>query len=316
MTNFDEYFQTSADTSTIPHHYDQFWKDSIEYLKEFPLNLKITRKKGKLFNKYNEFELCFDSVDKYQLRGRLFIPLKANTKPPMIIRFPDYMSEEKFSPELYDHGYAQMILELRGQREAISLMEQSEEKQKLSYGYFSENMLEPDKYYMRKLYLDAIRSLDVIRLIKEVDKNKVSVWGKGIGAAMAVFLQHNADRISSIVLEEPTFVYLELTQNVSKSAYAEEINEYIKKNRLNKKKIKENLAYFDVIYIASKINIPVLMFINIEKKDVAPQGGFALFHRIPENKDMVIFTDQEDSSIITTSKAIPDTIKFFNETLK
>ncbi|MDH4263340.1 MAG: acetylxylan esterase [Spirochaetia bacterium] len=316
MSDFDEYFQTSADTSTIPHRFDQFWKDSITYLKQFPLNLKISRKKSKLFNKYNEFELSFDGVDKYPLRASLFIPLKANVKPPMVIRFPDYMSEVKFSPELYEQGYAQMILELRGQREALALLEQSEEKQKESFGYFSENMLDPEKYYMRKLYLDAMRCLDVIRLIKEVDKNKISIWGTGIGSAMAVFLQHNADRISSIVLDEPTFVYLELTQNVSKAAYAEEINEYIKKNKLNRKKIKENLAYFDVIYLASKINIPVLMFINIEKRSVAPQGGFAMFHRIPENKDMVIFTEIEESSVSSSSKAITETIRFFNETLK
>jgi cephalosporin-C deacetylase len=226
------------------------------------------------------------------------------------------MSEAKFSPELYDKGYAQMILELRGQKEAVLLMEQSEEKQKTTYGYFSENMLEPDKYYMRKLYLDALRSLDVVRLIKEVDKNRVSVWGKGTGAAMAVFLHHNAVRISSLVLEEPTFVYLELTQNVSKEPYAEEINEYIKKNRLNKKKIKENLAYFDVIYIAGKINIPVLMFINIERRNVAPQGGFAMFHRIPENKDMVIFTEPEEQAVTSPQKGMPEILNFFNETLK
>jgi len=316
MTNFDECFQTLADTSDMPPQYDKFWKESVDYLKQFPLNLKITRKKSKLFNKYNEFELQFDSVDKYQLHGSLYIPLKVNTKPPMLIRFPDYMGEETFSPELYEAGYAQMILELRGRREAVALMEQTEEKQKLSYGYFSENMLEPEKYYMRKLYLDAVRCHDVIRLIKEVDKNRVAVWGRGVGAAMAVFLQQNAPRISSIILDEPSFVYLELTQNVSKAAYAEEINDYIKKNRPAKKKIKENLGLFDVIYIAGKINVPVLMFINIEKRNSAPQGGFALFHRIRENKDMIIYTENEDPAVLSTQKSIPEVAKFLNETLK
>ena len=316
MTNFDEFFQTSADTSAIPHHYDQFWKNSINNLKQFPLNLKITQRKNKLFNKYNEFDLAFDGVDKYPLGASLYIPLKGNVQPPLIIRFPDYMQEENFSPELYEQGYAQLILELRGHREAIALAAQGEENQKTSYGYFSENLMDTGKYYMQKLFLDSVRCFDAVRLIKEVDKNRVSVWGKGIGAAMAVFLQHQFPRISSIILEELTFVYLELTQNVSKAAYAEEINDYIKKNRIMKKKIKENLAYFDVIFLASKINIPLLMFINIENRNVAPQGGFALFHRVPENKDMVIFTDKPEISEASVQRVIPEAIRFFNETLK
>ncbi|MDH4200902.1 MAG: acetylxylan esterase, partial [Spirochaetia bacterium] len=141
-------------------------------------------------------------------------------------------------------------------------------------------------------------------------------WGKGTGSAMAVFLQHNMERISSMILDEPAFMYLELTQNVSRSSYAEEINQYIKKNKHLKKKIKENLAYFDVIYIADKIKIPVMMFINIEKKDVAPQGGFALFHRIPENKDMVISTKTEELSREDEKKTLSESIAFFNETIK
>ncbi|MDH4200927.1 MAG: acetylxylan esterase, partial [Spirochaetia bacterium] len=227
MTNFDQYFQTSADVRSIPHRYEQFWKDSMESLKNVPLNLKVTRKKALFLNKYNEFDLSFDGIGKYNLNGKLFMPLKSGVKPPVIIRFPDYMQETKFIPELYEKGYAQFILELRGHREALAVSRQTEEGQNASYGFFGENMLEPAEYYMYKLYLDAVRSLDVIRLIKEVDKNKIAIWGKGTGSAMAVFLQHNMERISSMILDEPAFMYLELTQNVSRSSYAEEINQYI-----------------------------------------------------------------------------------------
>lgn len=316
MTNFDQYFQTSADIRSIPHHYEQFWKTAIQSLKSVPVNLKVTRKKAMLLNRYNEFELAFDGIGKYNLSGKLFMPLKSNEKPPIIIRFPDYMEEPKFIPELYDSGYAQFILDLRGHKEALAVYKKSEETQTASFGFFGENMLETAEYYMYKLYLDAIRSLEVIRLIKEVDKNKISLWGKGTGAAMAVFLQHNTERISSMILEEPAFMYLELTQNVSKSFYAEEINQYIKKNKNAKKKVKDNLAYFDAIYLADKIKIPVMMLINIEKKDTAPQGGFALFHRIPENKDMVISTKADEPSREDEKKTLSEAVAFFNETLK
>jgi cephalosporin-C deacetylase len=316
MTLFDECFHTIVDSLSIPHSYDEFWESSIDSLKKIPFNLKVSRKKNKIFNKYIEYEILFEGIDKYPLSGKLFLPVKSNYNPPIIIRFSDYMEEEKFLPELYDNGFGQFILELRGHKEAREIRENSEEKTKSTYGYFSENLEQINDYYMKKLYLDAYRTLEVIRLIKEVDKNKITIWGKGIGAAMAVFLQNHVDRILSLILQQPAFAYLELTQNISKSTYAEEINQYIKKNKFSKKKIKENLSYFDVIYLADKINIPVMMVINMENTDSAPQGAFAFFHRIPENKDMVLYNKADESSESDDKKILSDILQFFIKTLR
>lgn len=318
MTNFDQYFQTSAYTGNLPHRYDQFWNSALNSLKSFPINLKVTRKKGLFPGKSGEFSLTFDGYEKYNLTAKLFMPAKVSGKPPIVVCFPDYMQPGAYIPELCENGIAQLVLELRGEREALPTAtdENNQEKQSLSHGYFSENMLDPDQYYVKKLYLDAVRCLEVVRLIKEVDKNRVSIWGKGIGATMALLLQNSQNRIASLLLDEPSFIYLELTQNISREPYAEEINQYIKKNKNLKKKIKESLAYFDPIYIANKIKIPIMMYLNIERPGYAPQGSFALFHRIPENKDMIISTQADDSNGRNSKNLLSEAVRFFLETLK
>ena len=315
MSFFDECFRTYALLTEKPKKWKSFWEREIENLKKIPFDIT---KKEKTHSNTETIVIEYSSAGRIRIKANLVLPPKKQ-KPPVIVLFHDYFSENRIYQSLTSAGFAQLSIRMRGHENFNRLQKEesaTEETKSKSFGYFSENLLYPDNYYMKNLYLDAYRTLEVLRLQKNIDSSNIGIWGTGIGAAMGVFAACFMKRCSALFLENPGFSLLSLTQNLSKSEYSREINAFIRSKQANRNIIKENLNLLDSMYFADDLNIPVYMALNLENKENAPQGGFALFHRVPSDKEMFIFSDIENNSLADTQKIIIENAKeFFNKNL-
>ncbi|MDH5720580.1 MAG: acetylxylan esterase [Spirochaetia bacterium] len=313
MSLFDECFNTYNFLTEKPKKWNAFWNKELEKLKSIPFEIKKIQKD----TTSTIYTIEYHSAEKQKIKGTLVLPEKVK-KPPVIVFFPDYFSETKIYKSLNNAGFAQFSVRLRGHenfkrlnKEAVEI--KSDEIKEKSYGYFSENLLVLDNYYMKNLYLDAYRTLEILRLQKEINSSRIGIWGTGIGAAMGLFAASFMKRTSALFLESPSFALLSLTQNISKTNYAREINSFIRAKKANKHIIKENLNLLDSMYFADNLEIPVHLSVNLKDKENVPQGGFAVFHRIPSEKDILIFTDLTENTTDDMQKTIIQTAKNFFE---
>ncbi|MDH5716583.1 MAG: acetylxylan esterase [Spirochaetia bacterium] len=324
MSLFDECFSTYSTLTEKPKKWKSFWENELNALKEIPFEIK-RGEEGELKNINAKYiNINFQSYNKYNIYSKLIIPKKVdlkNSKSSVIVLFPDYFKNINFYEDLLKEEFAYFIIRLRGHENYIDLrkpVSDSDQSVIKSYGFFSENLLHIKNYYMKNLYLDAYRALEVIRLQKEIDTSKIAIWGTGIGAAMAVFVSSFMKRTSALFLENPSFSHLAVTQNISKSDYAREINKYLKVNNSARISIKSNLSILDAMYFADDLDIPVCMGIDLRNKETAPHGGFALFHRLPSEKDMHIITENLSSDSVKESEPllIDAAKEFFIKNLK
>ncbi|MCS6984866.1 MAG: acetylxylan esterase [Leptospiraceae bacterium] len=319
MSLFDECFAAIPDLSQIPGDYELFWQKRLEELRRIPQEVSLERKASKKFLSENSFSLSFQSAGKFRLHGFFWSPRKFMGKPPVVVIFPDYNKSPVAYRGLFQAGLAQFVLYLRGQKEFELYKGESNEKSpaaKRSPGYFGENLLAVEKYYMVQLLLDAYRALEVIRLRKEVDTSRIGIWGIGIGAAMALFVSRFMQRTTSLFLENPAFAFLELTQNLSQADYAREINEAAKNLKKYKNLVKQNLAYSDAVVHALNLAIPTTMAIRLFDKENVPHGGFAVFHLLQGDKEMHLFLDEQNETSLATEKKIRQlAIRFFESSL-
>ncbi len=322
MALFDECFSSEADTSLAPKDLDKFWNGQIARLKKIPLDIH-TRKKvsRKLFTEQN-LTIDFQSIDKYHMQAQFIAPRKLIGKPPLVVIFPDYGSESIAYKGLMNAGIAQMVVRMRGheaprpsQIQEKNVAKNKEERAR-SYGYFGEHLLDPEDYYATKIYLDAYRSLEVARLRKEIDTSRIGIIGQGIGAAQALFVAAYMQRGDAIYLENPAFLNLEQTQNLSEADYAREINEAAKGSKKVKQQIKENLRYFDPVYFAGRIGASTAFSVNLTNKHSVPHGSFAMFHLLRNEKDMFLFTEGDPVALAEEKrKTASNAVRYFKEKL-
>ncbi|MBV6494332.1 MAG: Cephalosporin-C deacetylase [Turneriella sp.] len=324
MALFDDCFNSEANIALRPKNLEKFWKEQIQNLKKIPIEMETKKKVSRKILTEQNLTIEFQSIDKYHMQAQLFVPRKLSGKSPLVLIFPDYAKEAVIYKGLMNAGIAQMIVRMRGHEAPRPIEEkkdlinatQKTEKHSSAYGYFAERLLEIENYYAGKIFLDAYRALEVARLRREVDTSRIGIIGQGVGAAQALFASAFMERGDALYLENPAFLNLDETQNMSDADYAREINTGARGSKKVKQQIKENLRYFDPVYFAEKIKTDCAFSINLHNKESSPHGAFALFHLLQCEKDMFLFTENDPLSLAREKKeAVTNVVKYFREKL-
>lgn len=324
MALFDECFSAEADISHAPRDLDKFWAAQIARLKKVPLEVQTKKKVSrKIFTEQN-LMVEYQSIDKYHMQAQFIAPRRLTGKPPLVVIFPDYSKETIAYKGLMNAGIAQLVVRMRGHEAPRPIAAQElpqtgkkEEKREQSYGYFGERLLEPAEYYANKIYLDAYRTIEVARLRREIDTSRIGIIGQGVGAAQALFVAAYMERGEALYLENPAFLHLDETQNISDADYAREINTAARGGgKKAKQQVKENLRYFDPVYFARRISASTAFSVNLTNKEAVPHGAFALFHLLKHEKDMFLFTEGDPVALAEEKrKTVSNAVRYFREKL-
>lgn len=322
MALFDECFSAEADLSLSPRDLEKFWQLQLARLKKVPLEVLSKKKVSRKILTEQNLTIDFQSIDKYHMQAQFIVPRKLTGRPPVVIIFPDYGKEAVAYKGLMNAGIAQLVVRMRGHEAPRPLhveaktAQAKDDKREESYGYFREQILEPDDYYATKIFLDAYRALEVARLRKEVDTARIGIIGQGVGAAQALFAAAFMQRGEALYLENPALLNLDETQNISNADYANEINSAARGSKKTKQQIKENLRYFDPVYFAKKITASTAFSVNLTNKEAVPHGAFALFHLLQHEKDMFLFTEGDPVALAEEKrKTVSNAVRYFREKL-
>ncbi|MCX8122670.1 MAG: acetylxylan esterase [Spirochaetes bacterium] len=290
VSDFDRYFLHLPRISH-PENFDTFWQNAINELKKIPIDVQYVHNKRKSTGKFSAYDMTYVGYNKMQLFATLYIPDKI-TKPRVVILFHDYDDMESYSQFPIDLPFAYCFVELRGHR---NIMHFDQEENKYP-GFMAEGLLDKDEYYVKGLYLDGLRTIDALRLHNELDCSKIAIIGKGLGSAVAVFTAANSNRVVALVLDTPSFCYLEMAQNIAKSTIANEINSFIEQHRSKKSLIKKNLSYFDTLQFVNQVTCPVLTIVGFKDILSPAECVFALFNHLRCDKTIEVYPEEGHSA--------------------
>ncbi|MDY6932633.1 MAG: acetylxylan esterase [Spirochaetota bacterium] len=282
--SFDLFFQNFPPLNRA-EDYIEFWKRSISELKRISIDPTF-EKEGGDSGFFDIINVSFRGYLKSRIRGKLYLP-KHIEKPRVIISIPDYNLMPGYEQYPLDKELAFFFLELRG-HDILNTITTKEEKLP---GFILDNILVKDSFYVKSIYLDVYRIIDLLRLYDRLDCNSIGLIGKGLGAAAGLFATVYSDRIKAIVLDTPSFCHLELSQNISKSDTTKEINQFLSNHRGKKKIIKKNLSYFDAINLAEEIICPTLVTVGLKDILSPPQCVFALFNHLVCDKTVEVYPE-------------------------
>ncbi len=290
--NFDKFF-LNLPPFDRKNDFDRFWDNAIQAIKKVPLETGMTKNKEKTHPGLVSYDISYKGFTKTTVTGELLIP-KGKSRPKPIIHVHDYNSTHQYPRQVLDNAAAHFLINLRGHQNIVAFTERPEDYK--SPGYMIENILDKDTYYVKAIFLDVYRSVDMLRLIPELDCSAIGVIGKGLGAAAAIFAAANSDRIAALVLDTPSFCNLPLSQNISSSDATHEINEFAVTIKNRKKQIKDTLTYFDSINLADKVGCPVLATVGFRDAISPPECVFSLFNHLQCEKTIEVYPEEGNSA--------------------
>lgn len=271
--------------------FNQFWNGSISKLRDIPIEPRFEKDTKKSSVRFEFFDVSFKGFSKSKVTGELYYPTE-QSKSKVVIIIHDYNKNFTYNKTHLMGGYAYFLLKLRGHE----LLAEKPLEESASPGYIVENILDKGNYYVKGLFLDALRVIDVLRLHKRFDCSRIGIIGKGIGAAMAIFTAAFSDRVKALVLDTPSFCYLPLYQNLSSSDATNEINNFIANHRNRKNQVKKNLTYFDAINFADMITCRILTIVGFKDTASPPECVFALFNHLLTDKTVEVYPDDGNAA--------------------
>lgn len=289
ISSFDRYFLHLPPLDRKAD-FDAFWDRAIAEVKKVALEPELAKNNRKSSHRFTVYDASYKGFTRGAVTGELLIPRKTR-KPRVIIHVHDYNSPARYPQQVLDESASYLFLTLRGHHDLIVPVETGDEEKKTP-GYMIENILDRDTYYLKAVYLDVYRSIDMLRLMPDVRCDAVGIIGKGIGAAAGIFTAAHSDRIAALVIDTPAFCRLPLSQNISDSEATREINEFISAGKNRKKQVKENLTYFDALNFADRIGCPVLATVGFRDTASPPECVFSLFNHILSEKTIEVYPDE------------------------
>ncbi len=294
LSNFDKYF-LNLPPQDKKNDFDQFWEKGIADIKKIPLETELVKNGRKTTHRYASYDVTYKGFTKTAVTGELLIP-RGTLKPKTIISIHDYNTTAQFQQQNLDESAAYFFINLRGHADIVRPAGTKEEEEYTTPGYMVENILDRDTYYVRAVYLDIHRSIDMLRLIPDINCSAIGIIGKGFGAAAAIFTASFSNRVAALVLDTPSFCHLAMSQNISESDASNEINEFVGTVKSRKKQIKDTLTYFDALNFADKISCPVLATVGFKDTLSPPECVFSLFNHIQSEKVIEVYPEEGNTA--------------------
>jgi len=326
IQEFDKFFLTFP--ALHPENdFDRFWKSAAADMKKITVDADIKINNTRSSARFEVSDIHFKSIEKVSVHGILYLP-RHTEKPKPVIIIHDYNKVDPYKGYGLDESMAYFFLHLRGHdalphtvaipnasgQKNIQVKTAQRKQEHVLPGYMAEGITEPENCYIKKVYSDALRSIDLLRLNRKLDCSSIGIIGKGVGAAAALYCAASSDRIKALVLDSPAFVHLDEWINHSSSDIAAEITDFIGSNPSRRNAVKRSLSYFDALNFSEKIECETLMSVGLKDTNSPAQCSFALFNHLLCEKTAEIYPD--DGNEAGAEKQFKKTLIWIKNTLQ
>lgn len=285
---------------TKPDNFDAYWEAvKQEVIGE---SFHAVRKPINTFMQdVHSYEVIFDGYADTKIHATLSLPPRStasssSTRPDSVQRYPCLVSLPGYTGERsnsYQHaqwllmGIAVMSIDVRGQgRDSGNSLGSTHG---MSRGWITEGLLDVDRCYYKAVAVDLLRGLNWLKSQPEIDAAKIGVIGASQGGGLASLLAALDAELALLVADIPNMCHIDYGVLNSTGSLAE-VAEFCRRRPELLNQVLHNLSYFDLLHMADRVTMPVLMSVGLKDTVCAPEQIFPLYNSIASaNKQLEIY---------------------------
>lgn len=270
--------------------FDEFWEASLKELAEIPLKYTLTPYEFPVKG-VKVYSVDFVSYNNANIQGYLAIPDREGPHPGLML-FHGY--NWAFNGNIGDtvnwalNGYAAFQMLTRGQQGY------SCDNVPSSFGgpsgWMTKGLLNPKEYYYRAVYLDAVRALEILASLDNVNSKKIGVSGGSQGGGLSLA----AAALSSIpvvaVVDYPYLSNFNRAIDVAPNGPYNEFNDFFRRNSSPDIEVqaKKTLSYFDIMNLAPKIKCHTWVSVGLIDDITPPSTIFSTYNHLECSKEIQV----------------------------
>lgn len=204
--------------------------------------------------------------------------LNANKGDIIIISFIGYRSQEA-------QAAASMNIILNPELDEDTFGEISRAFSSRENGYLVNGLDSRENYYMKRVYLACVRSIDLLTSLPEWDGKNVIVQGGSQGGALALITAGLDKRVTACVANHPALSDMAGYKAGRAGGYPHLFKNTVDMDTPAKMK---TLAYYDVVNFAKQITVPVYMTWGFNDNTCPPTTSYIVYNVLNCPKEALI----------------------------
>jgi cephalosporin-C deacetylase len=293
----------------VPDDLDEFWRETLAQARKYDLAARFTPVDTGLVA-VETFDVTFGGYGGSPVRGWLHLPAQRGGPLPAVVEYVGYGGGRGLPHERLfwsAAGYAHLVMDTRGQGSGWSVGHTPDIEVgnapgagvasgagPAHPGYLTRGILDPKTYYYRRVFTDAVRAVEAVRVHPAVDPTRVLVTGRSQGGGIAIAVAALVDDLLGVLPDLPFLCdFRRATSIVDTHPYAELVG-YLKVHRDQVEPVFRTLSYFDGAVLARRATAPALFSVALMDDICPPSTVFAAYHHYgATDKDIVVYPYNE-----------------------
>ena len=174
-----------------PADFDDFWQATIAASRATGGDVRVEPVATAL-TEIDAFDVTFPGFDGDPVKAWLLLPRRRDGALPAVVEFNGYGGGRGLPIERLGWaaaGYAHLFMDTRGQGSAWGSGGGTPDPHGSGPafpGFMTRGIDSPETYYYRRVFTDAVRAIDAVRTLPEVDAARVAVCGGSQGGGIAL----------------------------------------------------------------------------------------------------------------------------------
>lgn len=278
---------------TAPPDLSAWWEEAVTEARSVPLQVTLEPRSYPV-EQVRVFRCRFAGADGSRLAAWYLVPvpsLRKGKRAPGIVVFHGYAGS---AGTVADHlawvlqGYPVLAVDVRGQN--------GESEDRAAYpegsypGWMTRGITDPRRYYYRYVYQDAVRAVDVMAEMEEVDADRIAVRGASQGGGLSIAAAALHPRVALAMPDVPYLCHMERALEVFTEGPYQEIVGYLRRYPDRVQQVMTTLSYVDGMNLAPRVRCPVLMSVGLLDPICPPSTGFATYHHLgSQTKELKVY---------------------------
>lgn len=296
LTDLDERgLQAYRSAVVDPEDFDEFWRVTLDEASAFELAVQ-RHPVASMLETVEVFDVSFTGFGGHPIRAWLYLPKHRGEVPlPGIVQYQGYGGGRGHHLEslLWSAaGYAHLSMDTRGQGSSGRRGATGDPvgtPGPAFPGMLTRGVEDPTDYYYRRLYTDAVRAVQTIRSLPEVDELRIAVVGESQGGTLALAAAALSPDVSAVVAHVPFLCDVRRATRITNSTPYHELGRYLATHRGSSERVFATLGYFDGVSLARRITAPAWLSAGLMDATCPPSTVFGAFHELAGPKSMALW---------------------------
>jgi cephalosporin-C deacetylase len=275
--------------------FDDFWQESLDETRQYSLEVRFEPVDFGL-QTVDTFDVTYAGYNGQPVKGWLLLPHQRSGPLPCVVEFIGYGGGRGFPTDWLlwsGAGFAHLVMDTRGQGSSWRHGDTPDMPVAGSSphypGFMTLGVLDPHTYYYRRVFLDAVRAVDVARQHTAVDPDRIAVTGGSQGGGITLAVA-GLDTAVNVAMPDVPFLchYRRATEIVDTAPY-NEISKFCVTHRDKIETVFKTLSYFDGVNFAARARAQALFSVGLMDDICPPSTVFAAYNHYAGPKDMLVW---------------------------